>query len=270
MISGENGKLRIGQIREQLGPDIQLQYLESVDSTNSWARREFANGTPDGTVYLADYQSAGRGRRGHSWESPEYTSVSMSLLLRPQTEPQNLPMLTLVMGMAAAEGMRRRGGVNAVIKWPNDVVCRGRKLCGILTELVQDPEAGQAVIIGIGMNVNVPVFPQELEDKATSLLLETGHSVSREQVTADVLQAFGAYYRIFRETGDMSVLISRYTELLATRDCEVRVLDQAGSYEGYALGVNAKGELLVRRKDSGTVEEVRAGEVSVRGMLGYA
>ena len=252
------------------GQPFSLRFSESVDSTNAWAGREYREGSAeDGTVFLADHQTAGRGRRGRAWQSPEHTSVSMSLLLNPDIEASSVSMLTLVMGMAAAEGIRRQSGVQAGIKWPNDIVCGGKKICGILTEYISGPEGRGAVVIGTGINVNIPCFPEELSDKATSLYLETGSMVSRESVTAGVLSAFAAYYRTFLQTGDMSGLIGQYSELLVTRDREVRVLDPAGAFEGTALGINARGELLVRRADTGTVEQVYAGEVSVRGMLGY-
>ena len=252
------------------GEPYALRYSESVDSTNAWASEAYREGTAeDGTVFLADHQTAGRGRRGRAWQSPAHTSVSMSLLLEPEIDASSVSMLTLVMGMAAAEGISSASGVQAGIKWPNDIVCGGKKLCGILTEYIPGKAGKGAVVIGTGINVNVPSFPEELAGTASSLYLETGKTVSREAVAAAVLREFASFYRVFLQTGDMAGLLDRYQEKLVSSGREVRVLDPGGTYEGTALGINARGELLVRRSDTGAVERVYAGEVSVRGMLGY-
>lgn len=256
------------KIEELLGEDgrgITLHYRYSVDSTNDWAKRESLAGEPDGGVYIADTQTAGKGRRGRSWKSPALTSVAMSILLRPELPPEDISMLTLVMGMAAADGMSEASGLKLGVKWPNDVVCGGKKLCGILTELIQDT---MTVVIGIGLNVNVPSFPEELAGKATSLSLETGRLLGREEVTAEVLRFFFRYEKIFLETQDMTGLLDRYNRILVNTGQRVRVLDPAAPFTGTALRVNRRGDLLVRRDDSGTVEEVFAGEVSVRGIYG--
>ena len=248
-------------------PEYELHYLASVDSTNEWAKKEAEKGCPGGSVFLADEQTAGKGSRGRSWISPPGTSVYMSLLLRPQLSSlRKAPMITLVLGLSAAEGIRAAAGIHAGIKWPNDVVCRGRKLCGILTEL---HPASSAVIAGIGINVNTPSFPEELEGKASSLLLETGKRWDRSEVTAAVLEAFRRNYRLFLETEDLSLLKERYEEILVNRGGEVRVLKEEEEYTGTALGIGSCGELLVRRADTGCAETVIAGEVSVRGVYGY-
>ena len=252
-------------IRRLSGSD-RIFYAEKTDSTNEWAKRE--SGTaPDGSIFLADFQSAGKGRRGRVWKSPEGTSVSMSVLLRPdRLKKESYPLLTLVMGLAAARGISAVCGFEAKIKWPNDVISDGRKLCGILTEL--GPEAGY-VVIGVGLNVNMTSFPEELSDRAVSMRMAAGRVIGREEVTAAVVREFGRCYRIFIETGDLSGLKEEYEKILANTGERVRVLDPAAPFTGRALGINRRGELLVRRDDTGGVEPVFSGEVSVRGIYGY-
>ena len=243
-----------------------LFWREETDSTNEWAKREGQEGAEDGCVFLAERQTAGKGRRGHAWQSLPGTSVSMSILLRPQLPADRVSMVTLVMGLAAAEGIRKACGLEAGIKWPNDVIASGKKLCGILTEM---NTAGGFVVTGIGINVSSREFPEELADSATSLFLETGRAVSRERTAAEVLKAFREYYGLFLQAGDLTPLLELYNERLVNRGRQVRVLDLASPFEGTAQGIDSRGALLVERSDTGKTERVFAGEVSVRGICGY-
>lgn len=262
-----NSHLSADRIQSMLRTDRWIiHYMESVDSTNNWARQEAEDGAPDGSVYLADTQTAGKGSRGRSWGSPEGTSISMSLVLRPEIELSRISMITLVMGLGAADGIRDVTGIDTVIKWPNDVVCRGKKLCGILTEMGPN---GDYLVPGIGINVNMDRFSQDLRDKATSVFLETGRKRDRDRIAAGILDSFGRYYDIFLKTGDLTGLMDRYQAILANRGRKVRVMNQRNPYSGTALGIDRFGELLVKREDTGTTEKVFAGEVSVRGIYGY-
>uniref|UniRef100_UPI0004840661 biotin--[acetyl-CoA-carboxylase] ligase n=1 Tax=Eubacterium cellulosolvens TaxID=29322 RepID=UPI0004840661 len=255
------------KIKEALTAEgYEIRSLPEVDSTNEWAKREAKVEVIDGRVYLADYQSAGKGSRGRVWESPRGTTISMSVVLEPKVTPDKLSMITLVMGMAAADGIREVSGLDTKIKWPNDVVYNGKKLCGILTEM----GAGFGfLVVGIGINVNVGGFPEELADRASSLYMETGRHFSRNAVAAAVLNYFRKYYSLFLANGDLTDLVDRYQDMLANKDQKVRVLDQKNPFEGIALGIDKTGELLVKREDDGQVEKVFAGEVSVRGIYGY-
>lgn len=245
--------------------DWTVYHAAEMDSTNEWAKRLAEEGAPDLTVCLADEQTAGKGRLGRVWKSPAGTSVSMSVLLRPSVRPEHLSMLTLVMGMAAADGLGKIMGLPVGIKWPNDVVIHGKKLCGILTETASD---GSWVVIGIGINVNMTDFPEELRSKASSIRLETGREESLPRTAAVVLNEFRDYYRAFLETEDMSGLRATYERMLVNIHEKVRVLDPGGAFNGTALGIDDAGDLLVRR-DDGTVVHVYSGEVSVRGIYGY-
>ena len=243
-----------------------VHFARETDSTNLWIKRLAKEGASEGTLALAEFQSAGRGRLGRSWEVPEGTSVMMSILLRPKFEPQYAPMLTLVMGMAVAKAVKKLG-FDVSIKWPNDVVVSHKKICGILTEMgVRDGKIDYAVI-GVGINVNIKEFPEEMADKATSLYLESGKEFDRSQIPGLVMEAFEEYYEKFAATCDLSGLKEEYESILANYNQPVRVLAKE-PYEGVARGITDGGELLVEKTD-GTIVAVSAGEVSVRGLYSY-
>ena len=243
-----------------------VHFARETDSTNLWIKRLAKEGAPEGTLALAEFQSAGRGRLGRSWEVPEGTSVMMSILLRPKFEPQYAPTLTLVMGMAVAKAVKNLG-FDVSIKWPNDVVVSHKKICGILTEMgVRDGKIDYAVI-GVGINVNIREFPEEMADKATSLYLESGKEFDRSQIPGLVMEAFEEYYEKFAAACDLSGLKEEYESILANYNQPVRVLAKE-PYEGVARGITDGGELLVEKTD-GTIVAVSAGEVSVRGLYSY-
>ena len=243
-----------------------VHFARETDSTNLWIKRLAKEGAPEGTLALAEFQSAGRGRLGRSWEVPEGTSVMMSILLRPKFEPQYAPTLTLVMGMAVAKAVKKLG-FDVSIKWPNDVVVSHKKICGILTEMgVRDGKIDYAVI-GVGINVNIREFPEEMADKATSLYLESGREFDRSQLPGLVMEAFEEYYEKFAATCDLRGLKEEYESILANYNQPVRVLAKE-PYEGVARGITDGGELLVEKTD-GTIATVSAGEVSVRGLYSY-
>ena len=244
-----------------------VHFAKETDSTNLWIKRLAEKGAPHGTLALAEYQSAGRGRLGRSWEAPEKTSVMMSLLLRPEFEPQHASMLTLVMGLSVAQAVEKLG-LSTSIKWPNDVVVSRKKICGILTEMSIREEKIDHVAIGVGINVNIPEFPAEMADKATYLYLEAGHEFERNVVPGLVMEAFEQNYDKFIQTCDLTHLRRDYEKLLANQNQPVRVLNLQEPYEGIARGITETGELLVERED-GTVSRVSAGEVSVRGLYSY-
>ena len=243
-----------------------VHFARETDSTNLWIKRLAKEGASEGTLALAEFQSAGRGRLGRYWEVPEGTSVMMSILLRPKFEPQYAPTLTLVMGMAVAKAVKSLG-FDVSIKWPNDVVVSHKKICGILTEMgVRDGKIDYAVI-GVGINVNIREFPEEMADKATSLYLESGKEFDRSQIPGLVMEAFEEYYEKFAATCDLSGLKEEYESILANYNQPVRVLAKE-PYEGVARGITDGGELLVEKTD-GTIVAVSAGEVSVRGLYSY-
>ena len=232
-----------------------VYYSREVDSTNTWAKRLAEEGAPNGTLTTAETQTAGKGRRGRVWKYPDL-------------EPAKAPMLTIVMGLAVVQGVQRALGVDTKIKWPNDAVLNGKKLCGILTEMSAQIDYINYVVIGTGINVNQMEFPEEIAEIATSLAIETGHPVNRAKVVAAVLEAFEEDYEKFLEAGDLSGLKEAYEAVLANKNQPVRVLDPKEPFEGVALGITPTGELRVQKED-GTIAEVHSGEVSVRGLYSY-
>lgn len=243
-------------------------YYEETDSTNNRAKEAGEKGGKHGTLFVAERQTAGKGRRGRGWESPAGTSIYMTLLLHPDILPVKAPQLTLVMAVAVAEGIRKATGLCCQIKWPNDIVIHGRKVCGILTEMSAEIDYINYVVIGVGINVNQETFPEEIKDRAVSLRMELGGSVRRSGLIAAVMESFEAYYETFLKTEDLSAMKEHYNSFLVNRDEKVRVLEPCNEYEAYALGINDAGELIIRTKD-GQEKAVYAGEVSVRGVYGY-
>ena len=192
----------------------------------------------------------------------------MSLLLYPECQPNQASMLTLVMALAVLETIEEIAPGSSCIKWPNDIVMNGRKVCGILTEMsVAEHKIGY-VIIGVGVNVNQGSFEETIADTATSLFLELGKKIDRAEFICRVMYFFEQAYAEFEKTWDLSGLKERYQQFLVNRNRQVRVLEPKGEFEGTALGINDFGELLVKTRDKEVVT-VYAGEVSVRGIYGY-
>ena len=249
----------------------QVVYYEETDSTNIRAKDAGEKGgehAVHGTLFVAERQMAGKGRRGRGWESPAGTSIYMTILLHPKFLPGKAPQLTLLMAVAVVEGIRKVTGINCQIKWPNDIVLHGRKGCGILTEMSTEIDYINHVVIGVGINVNQETFPEEIRERAISLKTELGGSIRRSELIAAVMESFEACYKTFLKTEDLSVLKARYNSLLVNKDEKVRVLEPRNEYEACALGINDAGELIVRMQD-GQEKAVYAGEVSVRGVYGY-
>ncbi|EOS42347.1 biotin--[acetyl-CoA-carboxylase] ligase [Lachnospiraceae bacterium JLR.KK009] len=249
-------------------------YLDEVDSTNTQAKRiaEETGSEGHGTVVVAGRQTSGRGRRGRSWSSPHGTGIFFTILLKPDIEISNAPMLTLVKALAVAGGIRELTGLDAMIKWPNDIVVNGKKVVGILTELSAQIDYVNHIVVGTGINVHQAEFPEEIARTATSLDLELRRegreiTVPRAKLLAAVLGQFEQYYETFLKTQDLSALADEYNSLLVNCGCEVRVLDPQGEYMGQAIGIDGRGQLLVERENG--VVKISSGEVSVRGIYGY-
>lgn len=244
-----------------------LSFYEQTGSTNARAKVEAENGAPHGTLVVADMQTAGRGRRGRSWDSPAGSNVYFTIILKPDFAPEKASMLTLVMAHAAACAIQKETGLACGIKWPNDIVINGRKVCGILTELSAERGYIHYVVIGAGVNVLRQEFPEEIADKAACLEAECGRKVSRSALLARIMSFFEEDYESFAAAGDLSPLLESYNRMLVNLDREVCVLDPKGEFTGTARGINPAGELLVETGEG--IVQVFAGEVSVRGIYGY-
>ena len=245
----------------------EIYCFDSIDSTNTKAKELAEAGHPSGTLVVADQQTLGRGRRGRSWESPAGTGIFMTLMLKPDINPNNASMLTLVAAMATARAITEVTGEAAQIKWPNDIVMNGKKVVGILTEMSAQFDYINHIVVGIGINVHNEEFPEEIAKTASSLLLECDHRIHRASLIEAFLEEFERLYAIYLETEDMSGLQKEYDSLLVNRGRQVRVLDPKEPFEGKAMGITKKGELIVDTWESRKL--VSSGEVSVRGIYGY-
>lgn len=260
------------EIKSLLGTEWagrKVVYYDETDSTNNRAKDSGEKNGAHGTLFIADKQNAGKGRRGRAWESPSGKSIYMTILLRPQITPDKAPMLTLIMGLSVAEGIRKVSGAETAIKWPNDIVMNKKKVCGILTEMATEMEYVNYVVIGVGINVNQEYFSEGIKEIATSLYEETGTVYQRSELIAAVLERFEKNYEMFLETGDLSAVRKAYDSILVNRGQEVKVLEPGNEYRAVAEGINKNGELIVRLSD-GRQKNIFAGEVSVRGIYGYA
>lgn len=260
----------------------QYLHLSETDSTNEVVKRLLKDGVTveanktggrliegepmEGTVVYADYQESGKGRRGRTWNGQKDMSLMYSLLLKPDIVSDNLPMITLVAALGVCRTIRDMYKIDAEIKWPNDIVYDGKKIAGILTEM--EPSGGSNyVIVGVGINVFQTEFPEDIRKKATSLAQQSAETYGLEELLYDILHRTEDYYDIFLETGNMSGLKDVYDSYLVGKDTEIKVLDPKEPYKGTALGINDKGELLVR-DSAGTVRKVYAGEISIGGIYG--
>ena len=240
---------------------------ETIDSTNAQAKRLAEAGYGDGTLIVADHQEAGRGRRGRSWETPAGTNIAMSLLLKPEINPNNASMITLVAALAVSKAITQITGEPAPIKWPNDIVIDGRKVCGILTEMSAQFDYVNHIVVGIGINVNIESFPEEIAETATSLRIETGKQISRAELIEAVWEQFETVYEVYLQTQDLRNLVKEYDARLINMHRNVKVLDPKEPFEGRAMGITPRGELMVDTWESRKL--VSSGEVSVRGIYGY-
>lgn len=245
-----------------------ILYFDSIDSTNNELKRQAEKKVCHGMLAVAEEQTAGRGRRGHSWVSPPGTGIWFSFLLKPDIAPDKASMLTLVAAMAVSHAISEKTGLEAEIKWPNDIVVNKKKVCGMLTELSAELSCINYVVIGIGINANIREFPEELKTIATSLHIESGKHIKRAEMIEAVGRYFEKYYDAFIQAGDLSPIIDEYNSMLANVGKQVRITAIESEQVCTAIGINPQGELLVEDGNK-NVTAIRSGEVSVRGLYGY-
>ncbi|MCH5267805.1 MAG: biotin--[acetyl-CoA-carboxylase] ligase [Lachnospiraceae bacterium] len=270
-------KLYTPEIQGFLEPESfckRVECYDTIDSTNLRAKQLAETGEPEGTLVVADKQTAGRGRRGRDWSSEPGVDIYMSYVLRPDLPPSQVSGITLLTALAACKAIRNVCGVQAEIKWPNDVIIDGKKICGILTEMSSEIQFVHYAVTGIGINANRKEFADSIKDKATSLYLQTGKPVDRARLTAEFANCFGGYYHRYLQDGNLSAFVEEYNGILANFNREVCVYhgmveDVAGEdvSHGIARGIDKDGSLLV--EIDGKIQAVMSGEVSVRGVYGY-
>ena len=251
----------------------EVVYYDETDSTNNEAKRAAEkDNAADGTLYITESQTGGRGRRGRNWASPAGSGIWMSLLLRPDIAPINASMLTIVAAMAVQEAIHTvltEDGHDAEcrIKWPNDIVLNKKKICGILTEMSAEMDYIHYVVIGMGINVNTKEFDDSIKATASSLFLETGDHLKRSRIVAAFSQSFAKYYDTFVKTQNLAGLKEDYNAMLVNKDSDVKAIYADKEIVGKALGINDEGELIIKTDEGEKI--IRTGEVSVRGLYGY-
>lgn len=250
----------------------EVYYFDEVDSTNNVAKCLAEKGAPNGSIVIADLQKAGKGRRGRAWSSPSGEGIWFSLLLKPKIQIRYASMLTLVMAIAVTKGIIRSTPLRPSIKWPNDLILNGKKVCGILTEMSIQMDEMNHIVIGVGINVHNTIFNEEIQRTATSLALEMkNHALQRPIIRAEllenILEEFEQYYAVYCKTENLSAIFHEYNQYLINIGREVTIVEQENSYHAVALGINEVGELLIKK--DGEIKKISSGEVSVRGIYGY-
>lgn len=246
-----------------------IVHFETIDSTNTKAKELAAEGQPGGTVIISEEQTQGKGRLGRNWTSPKNKGIWMSIILRPDIDPIKVCMVTQVAAAAVVKAIEEIG-IEGYIKWPNDIVVQGKKVCGILTEMSGELDKVNYVILGIGINVNLEKrnFSGELKDIATSLKIEKGKSINRKDLVAKILNNFENLYESFVKQGDIekSLDICRERSILLGKKIQIILRNEV--IKAKAITIDEEGRLVVRGQD-GKEEKIISGEVSIRGMYGY-
>lgn len=244
-----------------------IMYFQTIDSTNNKAK-ELANISDNGTVIISEEQTSGRGRLGRVWKAPKFKGVWMSIILKPDIDPPNVPKITQV-GAAAVIKTLNDFNIKAYVKWPNDIILNNKKVCGILTEMSGELNRINYVVMGIGINVNIKKeeFSEALRDTATSLICETGNELKRKDLVTKLLNNFEVLYDEFAYKNDIStsIKICRENSILIGKD--VKIIKISNEFFGKAIDLSESGELVVQYAD-GTIENIVSGEISVRGLHG--
>lgn len=260
--------------RELVIPEGQLIghkvfHFKEIDSTNNYAKKIANEGCSHGTIVIAEKQTLGRGRVGREWKSHNSEGLWFSIILRPDLEPENVQIVTLAASVAVVEGILEAEGIVCGIKWPNDIIINNSKLGGILTELSAEPGHVNHVVVGIGININQDpsTFEDEIKNKATSLKIHMGKPVSRVKILGKIMTRFEEIYIIMLQ-GNTQEIIDRWNKYSVTLGKDVKITIKDLEYTGLAQSIALDGKLIVKCND-GVLREISAGEIQVRGLLGY-
>ena len=243
-------------LRKRLSPGPfgkRIHHFFKTDSTNSVAMRLGEQGEPHGTLVIAEEQTAGRGRGGHTWHSEKTNGIYMTVLLRPAISPQQAPLITMVTGLAVRDAIIEQTGLVPDLRWPNDLLFGRKKFCGILTEMNAEQDRIHFVVVGIGINVNHSEVPKDLAAIATSLRIETEKTFSRVEIVAKLLRHLDSYYNRFLAEGAEPV-VARFSEVSSfARGKRVRISTETETYTGTTAGLEPGGILRVKRDDGRTL-----------------
>ena len=240
----------------------EVMYLPSTESTNLIARKLAREGAKEGTLVVADYQTQGRGRLERSWWSPPGENLLFSVIFRPPFEVVHSYRLTVVSSLAVAHALRQATGLEALIKWPNDIYINAKKVSGILSELGIEDNRLRYVIMGIGININSnpPAFP-EISEIATSLYVELGREFPRMRVLKYILELMERYYHLLKE-GNFNSLRKAWDELSLIKGKKVKVVSSGFMEEGIAESLDDEGFLILREL-SGERKRIVSADVSL-------
>lgn len=266
-LAGAPDRLYPEEIRDGLATRYigrQVFYSPSISSTNDLAKELARNGAGEGSLVVAEEQTGGKGRLGRGWASPRYKGIWFSLILYPQVNPPEAAQITMLAAVALASAVREVTEVEAGIKWPNDLLAGGKKICGILTELSAEMERINHLVVGAGINANQDAgdFPAEFREAATSLKLESGRPVSRVRLLQVALGEFESWYTAWL-AGGFAPVLAKWKEMSVTLNRPVRVNTMTNSWEGWAEDVDEDGALLLRLP-GGKIQRFVSGEVSLR------
>jgi BirA family biotin operon repressor/biotin-[acetyl-CoA-carboxylase] ligase len=264
-LAGEERLIPAG-IKKSLGKSLfagHIVYIETVDSTNRLVKELASAGGAEGTVVLAEEQTAGRGRRGRFWLSPGRANLTFSILLRPAILTDRVFSLTMILALACIEAVQKRTGLSCMIKWPNDVYAGGKKLAGILTEFAARDRKVEWVVLGLGLNVNWhPDKGRTLSSPATSIRAETGKRVSRRELLVETLLRFEGYYKDVL-SGRLEKVYERWNDFSLVLGKQVVVESDGMKITGKALGIDQDGALIIQDPE-GKEQRIIHGDVSLR------
>lgn len=245
----------LARIKSALSASIfagKFHYFPEIASTNTIAMQAATAGVAEGSVFVANQQTEGRGRNGHTWQSEADSAILVSIVLRPRISAAQSLWLSLMAGVAVHDAISRVCNVSCDLRWPNDLLFGKRKVCGILTEISADQENLRFAVIGIGINVHQSSFPPEIVDLATSLAVETGTQCPRTDLLLALLESLEVEYFRALARGGTKILLERVESISSyVRGKKVHV-DEAGGYEGVTAGLDEQGFLRVRTQDGVT------------------
>ncbi|MFL0196581.1 biotin--[acetyl-CoA-carboxylase] ligase [Clostridium sp. WILCCON 0269] len=244
-------------------------YLESIDSTNNKAKELADKGEDHGTVVISEEQTGGRGRLGRVWCSPKYKGIWLSIILRPDLNPMKIPKITQIAAAAVIESLNAFN-IQAKIKWPNDIILNGKKICGILTEMNAELNKVHYVIVGIGINANLTRddFEEDILNKATSIKIETTSTLDRKSFVGALINKFEYLYEEFHQKQTIKSSIDICKSNSAVIGKNIKIIKRGTETLAKALDLDDNGGLIVQHED-GSLENLISGEISIRGLNGY-
>lgn len=243
--------------------------LRETTSTNDYAKKLAAHDVESFTTVVARRQTAGKGRLGRCFHSPEDEGIYMSVILYPHMAAELVSSITLVAAMAVKCALEQVVDRKLHIKWPNDIVAEGKKLCGILTEASVGTDGVKYVVVGIGVNVNNDSFQDELVDKAISLKMLSGEAYDTKCIIEMILKSFRQLYELYVDTGNLRYMLDEYNDGLIHNGQSIKIINGKEVLTGKCLGMDETGALLLQEEGHSHITRVISGEVSVRGVYGY-